>query len=519
MQFKITGQLLYDMLDEDGYNVEFIENRSASNLQNVCFFKNGDKVFASGNLYIPLEDKPLPLHYLSGELTFVTAVHYDPTEVPTNISLLMIDKETALDKVYNKIVDIFLFYRRWEMELKLAVAKRDLQHIAKLGMEALHNPLFVHDINFNYVLWTKRIEGQTIPSVNFRTGVVMIPMDEISALTVAPQYKMTIDKHGAHVYFNYDIDQYRVLYVNLWGKNGEYIGRLCVDEMATTIVPSHYQIAEYYASQIEVLLENQENTIPTVHDQFKGFLKQVINQSIFASDENARQLSDVLWDQEDTYQVFCFAFAPDYHQLPSKTNICYELETIISEGCAFVDREYVWFVVNMQRGGHTQEKLCTMISERFKNIAVHIGVSNPFSRFWDLSYAANQAEYAIKVNVSLPYEKLCMFPFARNAAAVIFTYGKNCLPLPFILSPAIGKLKAYDRENQGDFLHTLQVYLECERNMAEAAARLFIHRTTMAYRISRIESIADIDLQDYQERLYLQISFSLLEGAKGSPYR
>lgn len=517
MGFRITGQLIVDALESEGYSVDFIEHRSASNLQNICFFTDANDSFISWNLYIPLTDVSLPLHYLSGELTFVTALHYDPLEVPANISLIIMENTAAVSSMYNKILHVFDFFHRWETELKLAVAKRDLQKIARLGMDALQNPLFVHDTNYNYVLWTKRLEGQTVPTVNFRTGVVTTPIDQLPALTSSPAYKETIGKHGAHIYFNYEIDQYRVLYVNLWGKNKEYIGRLCVDEMAMSIVPSHYQIAEYYASQIEELLVNQENVIPTVHERFKEFLRLVLHQNIFESSEHARQLSDVLWEKEDTYQIFCFCFEPDYHQLPSRENICYELETIISESCAFIDQEYVWLLVNTKRGHHTEQELCAAITDRFKKIGIHTGISNAFSTFWDLSYAAAQAEYAVRINASADYEQLTMFPFAKSAALIVLTYGKNCLPLPFILSPAIERLKSYDRENQADFLHTLRVFLECERNITEAADRLFIHRTTMAYRISRIEKIADIDLNDYHERLYLQISFHLLDASNRTP--
>lgn len=513
MDFKITGRLLTDVLEESGYHIDFVEHRSASNLQKACFFDEGHDVFDSWNLYIPLTDKPLPLHRFFGELTFVTALYYDPMEVPANISLLMIEDASLCGEIYTKILDTFDFFHCWELKLKIAVAKRDFQKIAELGMDALQNPLFVHDIHYNYVLWTKRLEGQTVPTVNFRTGIVTTPMDELPALTSSPAYKATIGRKGAHIYFNYDIDKYRVLYVNLWDKNKEYIGRLCVDEMATPILPSHYQIAEYYASQLEELMEKQETAIPSIHERFKEFLRLVMRQKIFQSDEHAQQLDDILWKKEDLYQMFCFCFEPEYHQLPSKENICYELEVTISEGCAFVEQGYIWFLVNMERGKHTEKELREIIAGRFQNIPVHIGISNPFSQFWDLCYAASQAEYAVKANGSQPFSKLVLYPFSRNAASVILAYGKNCLPLHFILSPALSLLKDYDRQNQSDFLYTLRVFLECERNMAEAAAKLFIHRTTMSYRISRIEKITGIDLNNYDERLYLQISLRLMDAS------
>lgn len=77
----------------------------------------------------------------------------------------------------------------------------------------------------------------------------------------------------------------------------------------------------------------------------------------------------------------------------------------------------------------------------------------------------------------------------------------------WLVHPAVQKLRSYDEKNNTQLLETLKVYIECERNYAETARRMHIHRNTLLYRIQRINEISETDFDDYFERLRLQLSF------------
>jgi DNA-binding PucR family transcriptional regulator len=48
-----------------------------------------------------------------------------------------------------------------------------------------------------------------------------------------------------------------------------------------------------------------------------------------------------------------------------------------------------------------------------------------------------------------------------------------------------------------------------EGSFTKAAKKLFIHRTTMFYRLNKIQEIADIDHDNPEARLHLMLSFAL----------
>lgn len=62
-----------------------------------------------------------------------------------------------------------------------------------------------------------------------------------------------------------------------------------------------------------------------------------------------------------------------------------------------------------------------------------------------------------------------------------------------------------------DLARTAEVYLDCAGQAARAAAELGIHRQTLYYRLSRIEKLTGLDLDDGEDRLLLHMA---LKGAR-----
>ena len=58
-------------------------------------------------------------------------------------------------------------------------------------------------------------------------------------------------------------------------------------------------------------------------------------------------------------------------------------------------------------------------------------------------------------------------------------------------------------------MHTLRVYLECERSYVKTAKQLYIHRNSLLYRIQRIQELTCLDFSDPSTRLHLLMSYAV----------
>jgi PucR family transcriptional regulator, purine catabolism regulatory protein len=71
---------------------------------------------------------------------------------------------------------------------------------------------------------------------------------------------------------------------------------------------------------------------------------------------------------------------------------------------------------------------------------------------------------------------------------------------------AIGPLLEYDRDHNGALVHTLEVFLRCERNRVKAADELFIHYNTLRYRLGQIDQLTGGLSGDSTARLNLELA-------------
>ena len=75
----------------------------------------------------------------------------------------------------------------------------------------------------------------------------------------------------------------------------------------------------------------------------------------------------------------------------------------------------------------------------------------------------------------------------------------------------LGSIIVYDQENNAELLETLKVFFAERENIKNAAKRLFVHYNTMRYRLSQIEKIANLSLDDAETLLELKICLKIAD--------
>ncbi len=80
----------------------------------------------------------------------------------------------------------------------------------------------------------------------------------------------------------------------------------------------------------------------------------------------------------------------------------------------------------------------------------------------------------------------------------------------FLCTVEIQKLYNYDKEHDTDYLHTLKSYVNNHLNAIKAAGELYIHRTTVNYRLERIKEITGLDLKNLDSDLLFIMSLNLI---------
>jgi sugar diacid utilization regulator len=142
-----------------------------------------------------------------------------------------------------------------------------------------------------------------------------------------------------------------------------------------------------------------------------------------------------------------------------------------------------------------------------RDIRVTVGVGADFPTLEGLAESFRQAELAAELgqtlwggNRGLHYDDL-------GIHRVLFALREHEGMVP----AALQRVLRHDQEHGTEYILTLATYLRHMGRFRTAAAELGIHRNTLEYRVGRIAQLAEMDLENADNRLALELGIRLLE--------
>ena len=166
--------------------------------------------------------------------------------------------------------------------------------------------------------------------------------------------------------------------------------------------------------------------------------------------------------------------------------------------------------VNFDENSETQKRFFTFL----KNIHASVGMSIPFSRMTDVRIFYEQAKAIAMNQPSMAHLS------ATSHAAQPHEYSYYLLcdlirnfahshSLEHYVHPEITQIAAEDNRGDNHLLLSLYYYLLNDKSYHQCSEKLFIHRNTFAYRIKKVLSLLETDINDENNRLSLLLSICM----------
>ncbi|SFB10497.1 PucR C-terminal helix-turn-helix domain-containing protein [Acetitomaculum ruminis DSM 5522] len=510
--FKLNMQIFVDEFNERKYNFKFInKGKDPGNIVGARLYKPDNTSFLDSVVYIA-RNKDLSCYETFSKGSFIIIGEpEDDTVYYSNARCIIMSEEHDLFDVFNIAAETLDKGFTWDRSLQSALGNFEgVDSLCKLSMEYFgNNPLFVHDAQFFKLSCPIYHPAMLTWVKDDQTGQEMIPISTVNEFKIDPEYLNTLETRGAHI-FSEHIRGYRILYVNIWADNGKWLGRLCIDELITSIKPGQYLAAEYLTNMIKVAFERRNIKAGTYMRPFDKLMCAVVEGK-----EDARNvLNDIMrfngWKLEDEYLCIKIGIRSQKEQDDQIgiVSTCSSIEAGIKGSHAFTLKDSMVVVVDLTMFGKSvydfQQEFALIIREGlFK-----AGVSETFRGFDKTGYYYKQACIAYEYGVSSNSMEWC-FKYREYALDYILDKMVEDIPYYVVCSPALEKLERYDKDNETELFKTLETYLENERNAVHTAKALFIHRSTLFYRLDRIKEITGASLEDADTRLYLMQSFKI----------
>ncbi len=241
----------------------------------------------------------------------------------------------------------------------------------------------------------------------------------------------------------------------------------------------------------------------------ESIFRNTLADPMFSKQATQRGLALVNMDVQDTWA--CLVFQIDWKwslKLPVEY-MATQIQRRIVSGCAFLYDSNICAFVNLTRANCSLSDALDNLKDFIRNYHFKAGVS---TEFFDATLASEYYGQALSALEYNNYQHLNkpIYHFKDCALEHILHYGTTRLSPQTVCSAALLALVQYDKENDTEFVHTLETYYRNKMNSSQTAKDLYIHRSTFLYRMEQIQKILNLDIEDYDTMLYLMVSLKLL---------
>ena len=414
-------------------------------------------------------------------------------------------------KFVDEINDIFHRYHEFEMRLYEALYNGGLSALSNVALSFFKNPMQVHDEKFILLSRPQYVSGMTEVDYDEKTGISSFKLDLINTLKYDKDYIKTLSARGAHFWIKPYLTPYRVMYVNLFDRNNRYRGRVILNEINSIFHPSHFQMLEYFAEFVlRAVTATSRREKDKTYVSFEMLLKHCLKGSWPSREMALKAISLYNWQEEDTYLCVKILIPNNNREINSEDILVISLMLLFKQCKVFVDNNYIWLVENLSAEKMTLETFQKKMREFSKEGAYHCGQSAVFHDFFRMTQGFQQASMALKF--SRKYQPDVLYtPFSDIVNRYLMSRIREDISVETICHEKLLFLQEYDAKKGTDHFHTLRVYLENERNLTLVSSLLHVHRSTLQYRIEKLEELTELPLDDAELRFYLLCCFRLLD--------
>lgn len=149
-----------------------------------------------------------------------------------------------------------------------------------------------------------------------------------------------------------------------------------------------------------------------------------------------------------------------------------------------------------------------LIELKYKRIDYFLSVGTEVNQIEAIEKSYNQALFVQKILKSKDESENFIF-YEDIGAYQILSELKYTEDIKGYVSANLDILDHYDHAKSTNYTQVLRLYIESNGSVMEVADKLYLHRNTINYRISRIEELMDCDLNLFNTRLNIALAFMI----------
>lgn len=407
-----------------------------------------------------------------------------------------------------------LILSRYSLELVKTLSKgADLQALVDLGNQMLGNPFTITDLSVKLLAST----GESLVTDDPVWNELQVKKNFIFdtyLYYVKESLFAEIEKHVEPFYWLDPYCKYRRI-----------IGRISIDNRNVAFLVACAHKREFVESDKEIVsilcdafaIELQKNKYNHLSQGLlhQSFLLDLLDGK-FEDESKINERMKILGLKLKRKLFVIFIDTQNFDAL--KSTLPYlkeEIETKLANATAVIYNNNVAILASCENEIHFLENESKVLREFIITHNLQAGISRSFTDFTEVREHYLESVEALKLG-NLIKKETHFFSYAEYLIYDLINCHADNKNNKKFLHRSLLKLMDYDKKNSTEFVHSFHIYLCNFKNIKDSATALNIHRNTMFYRIEKIESILNVDLNNVDILFQLYLSYKILEMTLGS---
>ncbi|MBO4383513.1 MAG: helix-turn-helix domain-containing protein [Clostridia bacterium] len=502
---KLNAQILFENLNESfpaelsGYHT------SELNLRRPEFFLDPSGTMQAGHLYLLTgEQFPRRLKLEKGCVILCTGNVPLARQYLDRCALIRLREKADAFTLMNAVTAVFDKYSFWYEQLhQIVETTADLQEMTELTSRLFRNPVMVLDSELRYVA-TAGYDQDERKSIAFEEGGA----DKLSINALNQFLSVTDMKTDETDPMHLEILGNSVLSYNLFDLN-EYAGSLTLEYRSGDYRPGDEPIIRLFAHYLMLAMKQHTRYMSSGHSILRQTFQSLLEDMPVDPEDRLR-----LEHMDLPAQWRCIVLQPSERlsKVPA-SYVCEQVEALYPGSIAFSHETGIVLFLSsdlLDNSAEARREFIRLLEEQFDSTGVRVGISSPFADLFTARWYYTQGRIALE-NGSIfdPEETFCFFEHYALEELIINAPGDQ--PLEMYFPEGLTRLFEHDARSATSYIETLDTFLRNNLNVTATAEALYIHRSTLLERLSRIRKELREDLKDPDVQLRLRILLKALE--------
>jgi len=150
------------------------------------------------------------------------------------------------------------------------------------------------------------------------------------------------------------------------------------------------------------------------------------------------------------------------------------------------------------------------IKEEGASCRAFLGIGGRTTSIHDYYFCYQQAVQALQV-ILHSFQGTSLAFFDELGAYTVLHHLKELEAAKLFVDKYLGPLIRHSAERNVDWMQTIRVFLDCNGHLTETAEKLYIHRSTLQYRLEKIEEMIGFSLSGAEQRFNLMMAIKLYD--------